>query len=116
MIEILVPHQIRKREIHSTELADAKKLFAKLKASPGLATSLTAKALPEHTSLFKVYATTAHGARRLLFFYRRPAPSKSKASFKSGKPSPVDDPLAPSPLERWVILFYRDKNDAVGKI
>ena len=31
------------------------------------------------------------------------------------EPFPVDDPSTPPPPERWVILFYRDKNDAVGK-
>lgn len=114
MIEIVVPHQIRKKEIPHTELADATKLFAKLKVRPDLATDLTAKGLPERTSLFKVYATTAHGARRLLFFYRRPAPPPADAPGKSKSPAQAQPAAASSP-ERWVLLFYRDKNDAVGK-
>lgn len=121
MIEILVPHQIGKREIPPLELADARKLFAKLKAKPDLATLVSAKGLPERTSLFKVYATTAHGARRLLFFYRRPAPpkpaapAKPKTSPKADTSSGSAESLAPPPPERWVLLFYRDKSDAIGK-
>ena len=121
MIEILVPHQIGKTEIPPIELADARKLFAKLKAKPGLATSLTAKGLPERTSLIKVYATTAHGARRLLFFYRRSAPTnpvapaKPRISAKTETSSGPTESSAPPPPERWVLLFYRDKSDAVGK-
>jgi len=114
VIEIVVPHQIAKKEIPPLEQADARKLFAKLKAKPDLATSLSAKGLPERTSLFKVYATTAHGARRLLFFYRRPAPSTSTAPAKS-RTSESAEPSAPPPSERWVLLFYRNKNDVVGK-
>lgn len=90
------------KEISATESADAKKLFAKLKAKPELATGLSAKGLPERTSFYKVYATTANGARRLLFFYRRPA-------------APVQGTSATAAPERWVLLFYRDKNDVVGK-
>lgn len=121
MIEIIVPHKIGKKEIPHVEQADAEKLFAKLKSRPELATSLSAKGLPERTSLFKVYATTAHGARRLLFFYSRPAPhrptppAKSKTSPKSWASTELAEPSAPPPPERWVLLFYRDKSDAVGK-
>lgn len=103
-----------KRRFPPAELADATKLFAKLKAKPDLATDLTAKDLPERTSLFKVYATTARGARRLLFFYRRPAPPKAGPPGKSKSLPPNESAAPPSP-ERWVLLFYRDKNDAVGK-
>ncbi|MEY4488338.1 MAG: hypothetical protein RIQ79_846 [Verrucomicrobiota bacterium] len=96
-MEIIVPHRIRKRELDGTIPDEARKLFDKLKDKPGLAETISARGLPASTTLHKVYATTEGGARRLLFFCRH-APSGPGA--------------AP---ERWVLLFYRDKSDAVGR-
>ena len=65
MIEILVPHAIRRREFGAAVPEEARRVFAKLKDRPELAASLAAPDLPPRTTLHKVYATTARGARRL---------------------------------------------------
>jgi hypothetical protein len=95
-MEILVTHRIRDRELDGGIPDEARKLFDKLKQAPAIATPLPAKGLPSHTSLHKVYATTGRGPRRLLFFCRH-------------------TPAKPGEPERWVLLFYRDKSDSVGK-
>jgi hypothetical protein len=78
---------------------EAKKIFAKIKEKPELATAIAARELPNRTTLHKVYATTPGGARRLLFFCRH-APTAL-----------AESPQVP---ERWVLVFYRNKGDPVG--
>lgn len=109
---IIVPFSIRNRELGGVVSADAQKIFAKVKASPELAVTITAKGLPKRTTLHKVYATTADGARRLLFFCRHaPPPEIAAQGKKSSQKPPL---LAPPAPERWVLLFYRAKGDVVG--
>jgi hypothetical protein len=96
-MEIIVPHRIRKRELGGTIPEEARKVFQKLKDKPGLAETITARGLPASTTLHKVYATTESGARRLLFFCRHAPSGAAQTS------------------ERWVLLFYRDKSDPVGR-
>lgn len=91
---------------------EAKKIFEKLKKGPQLAVTISAKGLPDRTTLHKVYATTPDGARRLLFFCRH-APPPIPAKPGRGKMKTALPP-APLPPERWVLLFYRDKGDEVG--
>lgn len=95
-MEILVTRRICKRELNGKISDEARKLFDKLKQTPALATPLAARGLPSQTSLRKVYATTARGHRRLLFFCRHAPTNCGEA-------------------ERWVLLFYRDKSDPIGK-
>jgi hypothetical protein len=102
LIEILVPHAIRRREFGATVPDEARRVFAKLKGRPELAATLAAPDLPPRTTLHKVYATTASGARRLLFFCR-PVP-----------PTPQTAGTAALPVARWILLFYRSKTDPVG--
>jgi len=102
LIEILVPHAIRRREFGATVPEEARRVFAKLKDRPELAASLAAPDIPPRTTLHKVYATTARGARRLLFFCRPPPPV----------PRPAD--AGTLPAVRWILLFYRAKTDPVG--
>ena len=104
-MEIIVTEAIRKREFGRTVPEDAKKLFEKLKERPALAVSVSAPNLPPRTSLYKVYATTEHGARRLLFFLRRPVPAVT----------PPGSRPPPAPVERWALLLYRNKEDKVGR-
>ena len=85
---------------------EVRKLFAKLKEKPELAAGISAPGLPSRTTLHKVYATTESGARRLLFFCCRPRPVPASG----GAPQ---TPAATT--DRWVLLFYRDKSDSVGK-
>ena len=92
---IIVTRRIKKRELRDFEIAEPKKLFAKLKEKRDLAVTLSAPGLPPETALYKVYATSANGARRLLFFSRQ-------KSVASNQP------------ERWVLLFYRKKGDEIG--
>ena len=68
MMDIIVPFSIRKKELGGTVSAEAQKIFEKIKEKPALAIAITAKGLPEGTTLHKVYATTPGGAWRLLFF------------------------------------------------
>jgi len=96
-MEIIIPHKIRKKEFGGKIPEEAERLFAKIKKTPGLAVTLSAPELPSRPSLHKVYATTENGARRLLFFSRYP-----------------ESPASHQP-ERWVLLFYRDKADRVGR-
>jgi hypothetical protein len=96
-MEIIVPHRIRKRELGGTIPEEARKVFYKIKNKPDIAEIISARGLPASTTLHKVYATTEGGARRLLFFCRH---------------APAGPGAAP---ERWVLLFYRDKSDVVGK-
>lgn len=105
-MDIIVPFSIRKKELTGEVSDEAKKLFVKIKASPALAVSITAKGLPERTTLHKVYATTPDGARRLLFFCRHAPPLPGKPTADSNPPR--------LPSARWVLLFYRTKGDDVG--
>lgn len=105
-MDIIVPNSIRKRELGREIPDEARKLFAKLKEKPGLATGISSPGLPPRTSLFKVYATTASGARRLLFFCRHPAVTVAPKTAGA---------IPRTAAERWVLLFYRDKSDSVGR-
>src|SRR3954463_799133 len=96
-MDIIVPHKIKKKELGGEISDEARKLFAKLKDRPEIAAGISSPGLPARTTLHKVYATTEGGARRLLFFCRH---------------APVSIPPV---TDRWVLLFYRDKADAVGK-
>jgi hypothetical protein len=105
-MNIIVPHQIRKKELGGAVAVEVRKLFAKLKEKPELAAGISAPGLPSRTTLHKVYATTESGARRLLFFCRHPilVPASGRV------------PQTPAATaDRWVLLFYRDKSDRVGK-
>lgn len=88
-------HRIRKKELNGTISEEARKLFTKLKGRPEIAETISARGLPAHTTLHKVYATTGAGPRRLLFFCRHAPAGASEA--------------------RWVLVFYRNKSDAVGR-
>jgi hypothetical protein len=105
-MNIIVPHQIRKRELGGEVAVEVRKLFAKLKEKPELAVGINAPGLPSRTTLHKVYATTEGGARRLLFFCRRPMPVPASGAVPQTPAATTD---------RWVLLFYRDKSDNVGK-
>lgn len=96
MIEILVPHAIRDRELAGEVSGEARKIFAKLKTRTQLATGIRAPGLPPRTTLYKVHATSLAGARRLLFFCRH-------------------SPSGSSETARWVLLFYRSKSDPLGR-
>lgn len=96
-MDIIVPHRIKKKELGGTISDEARKLFAKLKDKPEIAVGISARGLPASTTLHKVYATTEGGPRRLLFFCRH-VPAGT---------TPAD--------EQWVLLFYRDKADEVGR-
>lgn len=96
-MDIIVPHRIKKKELGGTIPEEARKLFAKLKDKPEIAAGITAPGLPASTTLHKVYATTEGGPRRLLFFCRHVPAGATAAE------------------ERWVLLFYRNKSDDVGK-
>lgn len=111
-MDIIVPFSIRKKELDGVVSDEAKKLFEKIKEAPQLAVPISSKGLPARTTLHKFYATTANGARRLLFFCRHaPPPIPAKSGLGKGKASMRPTPLPP---ERWVLLFYRDKGDEVG--
>ena len=107
-MNIIVPHQIRKKELGGEVAVEVRKLFEKLKEKPELAAGISAPGLPSRTTLHKVYATTESGARRLLFFCRRPMPVPAPVS--AGGPQTLV-----ATTDRWVLLFYRDKSDSVGK-
>lgn len=106
-MDIIVPFSIRKKELAGKVTDEAKKLFGKIKERPALAVTISAKGLPERTTLHKVYATASGGARRLLFFCRQAPPPLP------GKPGSDKKPPPQLP-ERWVLVFYRDKGDEVG--
>lgn len=111
-MDIIVPFSIRKRELDGVVSDEAKKIFEKVKEGPQLAVTISSKGLPERTTLHKYYATTANGARRLLFFCRHappPIPDRPGLGKRKGALPP-----AQLPPERWVLLFYRDKGDEVG--
>lgn len=64
-MDILVPFSIRKKELAGAISDEAENIFAKLKEKPELATAITAKGLPDHTTLHKVYAgRSAYSPRR----------------------------------------------------
>ena len=96
-MDIVIPHRIKKKELGGAISGEARKLFAKLKEKPEIAVGLGSPGLPARTTLHKVYATTESGARRLLFFCRHACAGD------------------PPKTERWVLLFYRNKADSVGK-
>ncbi len=96
-MDIIVPHKIKKKELRGEISDEARKLFAKLKDRPEIAVGISSPGLPARTTLHKVYATTEGGARRLLFFCRHACAADAPKT------------------ERWVLLFYRDKADSIGK-
>ena len=96
MIEILVPHAIRRREFGATVPDEARRVFAKLKGRPELAATLAAPDLPPRTTLHKVYATTASGARRLLFFCR-PLPQSPRTELTGATRPSYIRPPSPRP-------------------
>ena len=96
-MDIIVPHTIKKKELGGTLSEEARKLFAKIKEKPGIAAGISSPGLPARTTLHKIYATTAGGPRRLLFFCRQAGAAASPKT------------------DRWVLLFYRDKADSLGQ-
>lgn len=107
-MDIIIPHAIRRKELGGEISDEARQIFAKLKDKPQLATGIGSAGLPARTSLHKVYATTAGGARRLLFFCRHPATLQVRQSTTALV-------VPPAVSERWVLLFYRDKSDSIGR-
>jgi len=100
-MEIIVPHQIKKKEFGAVVPEEARKIFSKLKEKPAIAVGIASPGLPARVTLHKLYATTDRGARRLLFFCRHPEVTIAGTGA-----------ILP---ERWVLLFYRDKSDSIGK-
>jgi hypothetical protein len=96
-VDIIIPHRIKKKELGGEISHEARKIFEKLKEKSATSVEISSPGLPDRTTLHKVYATTEGGARRLLFFCRHTA-----------SPAVIHD-------ERWVLLFYRNKSDRVGK-
>jgi len=104
-MEILVPDQIKKKELDGEISEVIRKVMEKLKDAPEAAQPITAPKLPANTVLRKVYATTGQGPRRLLLFFKpHPRPAQ-----------PPDRKAAPLPPEPWVLLLCRTKHDSVGK-
>jgi hypothetical protein len=111
-VDLIVPHKIKKSELGGIISDEAQKVLEKVKETSELAPRISAPNLPARTTLHKYYATTDQGARRLLFFYRRAAPVQPP--LRDAKPANPVAAQQPPPV-RWVLLFYRDKNDSVGK-
>src|SRR5882724_2054621 len=110
-MDLIIPHKIKKTELGGVISSEVQKVLEKVKETPELAPQITAPNLPARTTLHTYYATTDQGARRLLFFYRRSAPIvPDPRNVKSTTPASI-----PPPTVRWVLIFYRDKNDSVGK-
>lgn len=109
MMDIIVPHSIRKRELAGRISTDALKILQKIKSKPELLGNISAPGLPARTTLYKVYATSPLGPRRLLFLCRHPSvPPVGKSG----------TPVAPNPQaqpQRLVLIFFRDKSDSVGE-
>ena len=86
---VVVSHQIRKKEFGARiPPGDIQAILRAGRAA--LATPLAAKGLPPRTRLLKGYATSANGPRRIVYLLA------------------VEDGTL-------FLLFYRDKNDPVGK-
>ena len=99
-MDIIVPFSVRKKELAGAVSDEAKKIFAKIKEKPEIAAAISAKGLPDRTTLHKVYATSPGGPRRLLFFCRHTQAGSAES---------------PQVPERWVLVLYRNKGDAVGE-
>lgn len=85
---LVVSHRIRAREFSAEIPADAREALLR-SARVALTTPLTGKGLPAGTRLLKAYATSARGPRRIVYLLA------------------VEDGTL-------FLLFYRDKNDALG--
>ncbi len=88
-MKIFLSNWIRKKEFPKGFDANEKAIVIKC-ANPSLGVSISAKGLPKATSLIKAYATSDKGHRRLVYLLRN----------SSGD---------------MILLFYRSKNDKVGK-
>ena len=86
---IVVSHRIRQWEFGATIPEEDRKVLLRT-AKVALATPLAGKGLPPGTRLLKAYATSAKGPRRVVYLL----------SVEAGD---------------LFLVFYRDKNDAVGK-
>ena len=86
---VVVSHQIRQKEFGAKiSKSDTSALLRSARVA--LATPIAAKGLPAKTRLLKGYATTPNGPRRVVYLLG------------------VEDGTL-------FLLFYRDKNDSVGK-
>lgn len=85
---LIVSRQIRQKEFGAKIPEDAKEVLIR-SSRVALATPIAAKGLPPATRLLKAYATSPQGPRRIVYLLA------------------VEDGTL-------FLLFYRDKNDAVG--
>lgn len=85
---VIVSHQIRQKEFGAKVPGDAKEVLIR-SSRVALATPIASKGLPPATHLLKAYATSPQGPRRIVYLLA------------------VEDGTL-------FLLFYRDKNDAVG--
>jgi hypothetical protein len=86
---IIISRAIRKREFGASISAEEKEVLIR-SGRVALATPITAKGLPQGTRLFKAYATSSQGPRRIVYL-----------------PVVEDKDL--------FLIFYRPKNDPVGE-
>jgi len=85
---IILSHRIRDKEFGSSIPDEARDILQRT-ARVALATPIASRGLRPGTRLLKAYATSAHGPRRVVYL------------------------LAVESADLF-LLFYRDKNDAVG--
>ena len=88
-MSVILTNGILKREFPKGITDNEKEVIVR-SAKPEIATSIKGKGLPNATTLLKAYSTSENGARRLVYLLRN----------SSG---------------HLILLFYRSKNDKVGK-
>lgn len=87
---IIISNAIKKKEFAKGKISESDKAVLKRTARLELATTIKGKGLPKGAKIVKAYGTSASGAKRVVY-------------------------MLTSDNEDFMLLFYRDKNDAIGK-
>ncbi len=87
---IIISNAIKKKEFAKGKISESDKAVLKRTARLELATAIKGKGLPKGAKIVKAYGTSASGAKRVVY-------------------------MLTSDNEDFMLLFYRDKNDAIGK-
>lgn len=87
---IVISNAIRKKEFGRGKISENDKSVLKRTARLELATPIKGKGLPRGAKIVKAYGTSANGAKRVVY-------------------------MLASDNEDFMLLFYRDKNDPIGK-
>ena len=87
---IIISNTIQKKELGKGKISESDKAVLKRTARLELVSPIKGEGLPKGAKIVKAYGTSISGAKRVVY-------------------------MLTSDNEDFMLLFYRDKNDAIGK-